>query len=405
MPRLLLLAYAVLSLLFAATLALTVLTSPHRPIEQADYLAYHAAAQTALARDGACLYDEPCQQARQRALLDPSTAFSRGLPFNNPPSLAVLLAPLGTLPYPVGFATFAFISIAAWAAAIASATRSLGDGRVVAILLALSAWPIVTAVLRGQVTILVGAALLWAISLVDRSPRAAGALVGIASVKPTLLPLVLGWLLVQGRWAQLGAAALTAAGLLAATALVIGPEALLAYPGHALGELGAADAAGIEPAHMVNWRAVATWVGGEPGVALWVVGTLATLGSVAVAWWRSGWRGPLVSAAALVATPLVIPHANEHEAVLGIVAWMVLASRPGWRPRWLVPLAVALHAVLWLGLPLWGTGAAQLAFGALLVSLAAVVALALGQPQLDGTSTSPSGHGTGAGSSPADGGC
>lgn len=402
--RLLVLGYALLSTVLAAGLVAGVMTSPGRSVDRADYLAYHAAAETVLRGDGGCLYDPECQRLTQQALVDPSTSFTRGLPFNNPPSLALLLAPLGVADYAIGFAVFVSLSVGAYLAAVAWAVRTRRAERTVLVLLALTAWPLITAVLRGQVTILVAAALLLAIGLIDRRPAAAGALLGLATVKPTLLPLVAAWWIARRSWLALLSALAVAAALLVAVALLLGIEPLTAYPAYAIGQLTGEEVAGIDPSHMVNWRAVAAWLGGQAGTSVAVAGTLATLGLVVLAMRRAGIGSPHASAAVLTATPLVIPHANEHEAVLGVMAWVILVSQVTPRPRWLVPVGLALHAALWLGVPLWGTAAAQLSFTALLLTLAVVVLLASTQRQVWTAGTNPSGQRGAGGSSTAAGG-
>lgn len=403
-PRLLVLGYALLSAVLAAGLVVGIMTSSARPVDRADYLAYHAAAEIVLRSDGGCLYDPQCQRETQRALVDPSTPFTRGLPFNNPPSLALLLSPLGLAEYTIGFAVFVALSIAAYGAAVAWTVRPRRATGTIVVLLALTAWPLVTAVLRGQATIIVSAAVLLAAGVVSRRPVAAGALLGLASVKPTLLPLIAAWWIARRSWRALLSALAVAAALLVAVALVLGVEPLAAYPPYAIGQLTGDEVAGIDPSHMVNWRAVAAWIGGPVGVAVAVVGTLGTLGLVVLAVRRAGIGSSHASPAVLAATPLVIPHANEHEAVLGVLAWVILVSRVAPRPRWLAPTGLALHAALWLGLPLWGTGAAQLSFAALMVTLAVGVLLASAQPQVSSGGTNPSGQREVGGSSTAAGG-
>jgi hypothetical protein len=215
--------------------------------------------------------------------------------------------------------------------------------------------------------------------------------VGLATVKPTLLPLIGLWFLVRRAWRAVGVAVLVGAGLLLLAGFVIGGNAVVEFPAHALRQFQAADAAGIHPGLMINWRAAGAWVGGDGGTAVQWSGTAITLLAVAWVWQRTSADVYFAPAAALVATPLVVPHSNEHEAALAVIAWLLLVIRPVPRPGWVVPLAVGLHVCLWLGLPLWGEGAARLTFVGLLVSLGAVLVLVRHQPH-SGAVTSESGQ-------------
>ena len=118
------------------------------------------------------------------------------------------------------------------------------------------------------------------------------------------------------------------AGLVLLGVLVVSPQALLDYPAHLLGVAGE-DALGVHVDEMVNWRGVAERL----GLGGWFViaATVATLAAVAYAWWRN--RSLAMGAAiAFLATPLVIPHANQHEAILaelGVV--LAIAALPAMR--------------------------------------------------------------------------
>ena len=397
-----LLLYATLSGLLAVWLFVGVVGSTDRPIEQSDYLSYHDAATTVLAGTPNCLYVAECQQGAQQDLLEPGTPFDRGLPFNNPPSLALLLAPLGLASFEAGYALFTGVSLSGLGAAVVAATRGMSRHRFVFLTLAMSSWPVITGLLRGQITLLVAASLLAAV-LYQRRWIVSGGLIGLATVKFTLLPLIGLWFLVRHGWRAVGVAALVGAGLLLLAALVIGVDAVVDYPAHALGQFQLADAAGIHPRLMINWRAAGAWVGGDGGTAVQWLGTATTLFAIAWVWQRTRADAYVAPAAALIATPLVVPHSNEHEAVLAVIAWLLLLIRPVPRPGWVVPVAVTMHGCLWLGLPLWGEGAARLTFAALIVSLGVVILLVRHQPH-SGIATRASGQRTSFGSSGADGG-
>ena len=100
-------AYALLAAIAALVFSAAILLGPYRAVERSDYMTYHVAARIVLDGHGACLYDERCQADAQRELIGKEPTFARGaLPFNSPPWLAALVAPLGLLSLPAGFAVF-----------------------------------------------------------------------------------------------------------------------------------------------------------------------------------------------------------------------------------------------------------------------------------------------------------
>jgi hypothetical protein len=156
--------------------------------------------------------------------------------------------------------------------------------------------------------------------------------------------------------------------------VVVGPVALAEYPGHLVGVAGA-DATGVHPEEMISWRGVATRLGAGEWLA-WA-GVVLTLAATAYTWWRTDTR-QLSAAAAFLATPLVIPHANQHEAILGglgVILLLVGARRTPAGPR-LVTLAIGAHAVLWAGPIASAQASAWLLFGLELTLLGATAYVA-----------------------------
>ncbi len=175
----------------------------------------------------------------------------------------------------------------------------------------------------------------------------------------------------DGRWAALLIAVVVGAALVATAAVVVSPQAVLDYPAYLLGTAGDPNALGIHVEQMVNWRGAATrlGLGGSPLAAVGVGLTLLLL--VAAWWWarRSDRATPLAAAAAFVATPLVIPHANQHEVILATLGVLILvAALPEVRGR-LAAAAIGSQAVLWIGPALDPQAAAWLLFAFLLAWL------------------------------------
>jgi hypothetical protein len=126
---------------------------------------------------------------------------------------------------------------------------------------------------------------------------------------------------------------------------------VLDYPGYLLGSVADSNAAGVHVEQMMNWRGVAARLGID-GIATTAVGALVTLGILGAAWWwaRSSPRASAIGAAsALAATPLVITHANQHEAILVALSVVIaVGAFEELRPT-LARAAIGAHSFLWLG--------------------------------------------------------
>jgi hypothetical protein len=363
-------AYALLATIAAVVLAGAVLLGPYRAVERSDYMTYHVAARIVLDGHGACLYQESCQAEAQRELIGEEPSFANGaLPFNSPPWLAAVVAPLGWLPLPIGFAIFTLLGllVLAWGAWRAAAHAGLaGSSRLLAVVLVLTAWPTVMAVIRGQSTLLAAGLLGLSVGL---ARYRSGLALGLSLLKPTLPPLWAAWQVVGGHWRAVGTAALCGIAFLAVSWIVVSPQALIDYPAHLFGVAGG-DALGVHPAEMVNWRGAAERLG--LGTWFWVAGSVATLAVVAVIWRRTSSRH-LGAAAAFLATPLALPHANQHEFVLATLGILLaVAALPDLRRR-LATVAIVLHPVVWAGVALEAQAAAWLLFAVELGWLLAVL--------------------------------
>lgn len=372
-------AYALVATLLAAWLAIAVLGGEHRAIERSDFVTYQTAARIVLRGDGACLYVASCQAAAQRELIGDEPTFTRGaLPFNSPPWLAALAAPLALLPLHAAFAVFTLLSLAVLGAAAWRLAWGGFGPRLVASVLLLSAWPTVMGAIRGQSTLAVVGLLGLSVAAAARGVEArSGLLAGLAAFKPTLVPLWLVRLALERRWIALLTAGVTLLALIGVAALAVSPQALLDYPPYLLNTATDPGALGIHPEQMINWRGVAVRLGMD-GPLLPALGVTLTVGLLAAAWWwaRSSPRAtPLAAAAALVATPLLIPHANQHEAILAAIGVLILvAALPEIRGR-LAAAAIGCQALLWVGPALDGEASAWLIFGLQVAWLVAIAVL------------------------------
>ncbi len=353
-------AYALLATIVALVFVGAILLGPYRAVERSDYMTYHVAGRIVLDGHGACLYEERCQADAQRELIGEEPTFANGaLPFNSPPWFAALVAPLAALPLAAGFAIFTLLSliVLAWGAwrAAGHAGLTAASHRLLAVVLVITAWPTVMAVVRGQSTLLAVGLLGLSVGL---ARYRSGLALGLSLLKPTLAPLWGAWQLLGAHWRAVGTAAVVGLGLLV-LAVVVSPQALADYPAHLFGVAGG-DALGVHPEEMVNWRGAAERL--NAGFWLVIGGSLATFALVALVWLRSSSRH-LAAAAAFLATPLVLPHANQHEFVLATMGILLaVAAIPALRRR-LATLAVGLHPVVWGGVALEAQAAAWLLFG------------------------------------------
>lgn len=353
--------YALLATIVAVLFAWGILLGPYRAVERSDYMTYHMAARIVLDGHGACLYDKRCQADEQLELIGEEPTFASGLlPFISPPWLAALVAPLGWLPLPVGFAIFTLIGLAilgwgAWRAATHAGLSGLAP-RLLATILVLTAWPTALAAVRGQSSLLAVGLLGLSVGL---ARYRSGLALGLSLVKFTLAPLWGGWQLLGRHWRAVGTALLIGLAFVLLTALVVSPQAILDYPEYALGIAGG-QVLGVHPKEMVNWRGAAERL--DLGTWFTIGGSLVTLALVAVVWMRSPSRH-LGAAAAFLATPLVLPYANQQEFVLATLGILLaVVAVPELRGR-LATVAIVLHLVAWGGVALDGQTGAWLLFG------------------------------------------
>jgi len=226
------------------------------------------------------------------------------------------------------------------------------------------------AAIRGQSTLLAAGLLALSVGL---ARYRSGLAMGLSALKPPLDPLWAAWQLTGGHWRAVSTAAAVGVAWLALAAVVVSPQALVEYPTHLVSVAGQ-DAAGVHPAEMINWRGAAERLG--VGAWLVVAGSAGTVAVVATIWLRTRSRH-LGAAAAFLATPIVIPHANQHEFVLATIGILLaVAAVPELRRR-LATWAVGLHPILWMGVALDARAVAWLLFAAEVGWLAVVLWLAL----------------------------
>jgi hypothetical protein len=280
---------------------------------------------------------------------------SGGLPWLYPPTMQLLAAPLGWLPYALAAALWLGGALAAFVA-VSRATAQ----RDVALLCAVAFPGAFFNVIVGQNGLFTASLAGLGLLLLQRRPIAAGICFGLLAVKPQLAVLCPLALLCASQWRALLAWAATLAIGIALATLALGPDAWLAFA-HGMGDVYRFIGGGHAMiAHMPTAFAMATLA----DFPTWAANALQAL-SIAFALFAVGyaWRGSctyaLRAATLVCASLLVSPYLHDYDlAWYGLViAWYVRhALTHGWRRfdrEWLV--------LLWL-IPLGGSVATHLQF-------------------------------------------
>jgi hypothetical protein len=326
-----------------------------------DFIEFWSAARLALGSHPAGAYDLPTLlQVEQSAV----AGVPSPLPFYYPPSLMLLLLPFGLLPY--------FWSIPLWFAAGLAAfvwlLFRIAPDRI-AVLAGLAFPGTLFTLDFGQNGMYLAAALGFGLLYVDASPVAAGALLGVLSVKPHLFLLLPVALLLTRRWLVLASAAAMALALAATSWALFGSETWQAFL-----DIGPLVRAGYEQVTM-SWNRVpsifiATRIlGGGVALAYIAQGAVAVAALAVVLWAclrRAAWD--LQASAAVVAGLLVSPYLSDYDMIVLVLpmAWLAARGlRQGWLPgeklalvlAWLAPAA----ATVITGMTLWQLGPILLA--------------------------------------------
>lgn len=305
-----------------------------------------------------------------------------------PPSVMLLAAPFGALPYMVALAIWTAIGIAAFVLALRLWTR---DPRY--LLPLLLAPPAIFGLVSGQFAFLVTAAILAVLRWRQSRPLLAGLILGLMTVKPQIglfFPLLL---LATRSWKVILAAAATALAVAGLTALFWGVEVWIAYLGEGIANqtLVLTDPDNLSELHMATPFINARSAGLPIAAASLVQAAASALAVILV--WRTFARQPraedlranaIFLACASFGTPymmsydtlplvagmLLLMPADPVGRLLALMAWGLqllqfafgLFHLPG--PA-LVPVAIALYLVnrpassTWVDQRNWPTGRTQ----------------------------------------------
>ena len=181
-----------------------------------DFLNFWMYGRAAPSADPSRFYDVAEYHRALAALLGPGYP---GQNWSYPPSIFFVAAPFGLLGYLQALLVW---TLASGALFFAIARRHVADNR---LLIALMLSPaVILCLMSGQSALVTAAMLVTIFAWLDRRPVAAGILIGLLTLKPQLGVLFPVMLIASGRWRVFASATITVLTLVAATALVFGPQ-------------------------------------------------------------------------------------------------------------------------------------------------------------------------------------
>lgn len=267
--------------------------------------------------------------------------------YSYPPPTLLYTWAFALLPYPVALLSWLLLTGTAFAGAARPYLRDAGLPAWIALIAPAS----LLNVWAGHYGLLIGALWLGAFHLLPRRPVLAGILIGLMLVKPHLAMLAPLILARRGEWKAFAAAAATVAGLVAASALVFGPELWRTWLGVTVGVQGAmVDDVGTYFLTMMPTIVPTVSALGFPGAAAWTLQGLAAAGAVAALLFRMPADSRTAGLAGGVATFLVLPYAFNYDmTVPGLAALLLLARlrrEPGSGPSFVLLLAFLLPLIV-----------------------------------------------------------
>ena len=339
--RRLYLALAILAALFAAYVAMCLKTvaTPPWPHRFGDFHALWASG--VIAHDGAAglNYDAEALHARQVALDIPPGEHN---PFPFPPTLLLLLAPLGGLGRGPAFALFMGLTFAAYLWATTGGRRRAWPHLVGALIAPATG----VTLLAGQTGFLSAGLMLGGLRLLRARPLAAGVLLGLLAYKPQLGVLIPVALVAAGLWRTFAAACATVLLCVLASSALFDAGIWLSWLASlaAYGRFAMID-------HLMPTIAANLRMAGAPASVANAVQAAVALFVAAVVWraFRDG-ASPRAAALLVVGTFAATPHALIYDLPMttAAVTWF-LTERA--RATGGLHLSEIVVLTLWLALP------------------------------------------------------
>lgn len=298
-------------------------------------------------------------------------------PFMYPPTFIPLIMPLASLSY--------FSAMIAWLALTAIpyllAVRSAMHGAPLGFFVALASPPTFFNLMFGQTSFLPAGLIGLGIALLDRRPWLAGALIGLATIKPHLGILIPFALAAGGYWKPFFAAAITTLVLIFTSLISFGDEPWFAFIGISIFYLEGFQYNAYALKFMPSIFSLSQLSGASLPVAglLQSLATLCCMAMVAHVWGQSRGRSDLDElkrAVLLLAIPLATPMVFVYDLVVIVpgLAYLIQHLRAtGGRP-WHWVIVVGAPALLLLLKPLGATPGIHLAVLALFAPLSLAVA-------------------------------
>lgn len=313
-----------------------------------DFLAFWGAGHVTAAGDPATAYDLAVQEEVQTA-----TGSEGWFAFVNPPPFLFVVTPFGALKFPVAWLAWVGITYALWAWAAVRAFPQYW--------LPVLAFPgALIAAGHAQTGLLTGALLVGGVTLLDRRPIVAGALLGALIIKPHLALLVPFWLAAGGRWRAFVAAGASAVGLLALAWAAFGGETMLAYTTSwkASAAIMATADADFYLRMATPYSQLALIMPEWAAMAINIAIALGLVALIMLAWKRCGGDVGATGALMLAGTALASPYLFNYDLPFLIVPvlWLAMQGRERGFREWerlaLLALFVAPYASRAVALPL-----------------------------------------------------
>jgi hypothetical protein len=299
-----------------------------------DFLCFYSGAYMTSHGRVADLYDPAVQFAVQRKLV-PSTV--EVVPFVRPPFYALLLAPLGWLPFRAAFVCWMLLQIGVFVACLTWAWQRFGTP---ALVFGCMSMPVALGIANGQDGVLFLAILIASYRLAERGMELIGGVVlGLLLVKFHLAPLWPIALILQRRWKMLGGFVATGAVAAGLSLAMIGVDGVRAYA--AL--LRNRDLAYLMPSPelMISFQGLAANFGITSMLANAALVTAILALFLAALWHAPLWR---TYAATTAASLLLVPHVYEYDAAMLLLGLWLAMFCSGLQPTRIV--------ALWLCTPL-----------------------------------------------------
>ncbi|MCA8430414.1 glycosyltransferase family 87 protein [Burkholderia seminalis] len=318
--------------------ALEPLSQDFSPIWSAAWLAAHG--------HGADAWHFPALFAVQKLAVPTMTLAGGALPWLYPPTMLLLVLPLGWLPYTLALVLWLAVTYALFAATIHAIVQ-----RDAAWLCALAFPGAFLTVIVGQTSLFTAMLAGGGLLALNRRPAVAGICFGLLTMKPQLAVLFPLALLCAGQWRALAAWAATIAGSVALATLAFGIGPWITFA-HVIGNVYAVVGTGhAKLARMPSVFALATMAGWPVLVARGLQLLSAAVAAIAVVYaWRGACSYALRAATLVCACLLVSPYLYDYDLTWYglVIAWYArYAWTHGWRRfdrewlmlLWLMPFA------------------------------------------------------------------